>query len=54
MTVKEQTDARENAWRASVKTLEGENADLKFLIEKTKDGVKRVEAENLGLREKLD
>jgi chromosome segregation ATPase len=54
MKVKENSDAREDQWRATVKRLEGENSDLKFLIEKLKRDLKKSESANLKLRTQCD
>jgi centrosomal protein CEP135 len=54
MRTKEDCDARDNKWRASVKKLEGEVHDFKFLLERSKQDYARLEREDNELRTRLD
>jgi chromosome segregation ATPase len=54
MRTKEDCDARDNKWLASVKKLEGEVQDFKFLVERSKQDYARLEKDNNELRNKLD
>jgi centrosomal protein CEP135 len=54
MRVKEDCDSRENAWRASVKKLESECEDLKYLVARAKEDMNDLEQQNLDLRTRLD
>ena len=54
MSTKEDFDSKDSFWRASVRKLEAENSDLKFLINKTKDDTGRLETQNMELRTRLD
>jgi hypothetical protein len=54
MRTKEDCDARDNKWRASVKKLEGEVQDFKFLVERSKQDYARLGKDNHELRNKLD
>jgi len=52
--VKETCEFQENRWKSSLKTLEGEKNDLKFLISQKQGGLSRLEEENQALKQKLD
>jgi centrosomal protein CEP135 len=43
MRVKEDTDGRDGNWRLTLKTLESENTDLKFLTTKLRADLRRAE-----------
>ena len=43
MKVKEDTDKKDAQWRAAVKKMETENADLRFLVEQGKDVQQQLE-----------
>ena len=50
MRIREESDDRDNKWRLSVKTLESEANDLKFVIEKCRNDLKKMEAQNGDLK----
>lgn len=54
MSTKEDFDSKDSFWRASVRKLEAENGDLKFLAKKGKDDLARQESQNMDLRTRLD
>ena len=54
MSVKEDSDSKESFWRASGRKLEAEISDLKFIIQKNKDDMTRLENQNMDLRVRLD
>ena len=54
MHLKEETDAADNKWRASVKRLEGELTDLRFLLETAKQKQKKTEVECAQTRDRLE
>ena len=54
MGVKEKADDNDNKWRCTVKTLESETGDFKFVIERLRSDVKRLETENYTLKTRLE
>lgn len=46
MTIKECGDDNDNKWRCTVRTLEGEVDDLKFVVAKLRTDLNRSEAAN--------
>lgn len=54
MGVKEQADDNDNKWRCAVKTLEGETGDFKFVIERLRSDVKKLESENYNIKTRLE
>lgn len=54
MKVKEESDQKDHQWRASAKKIEAEKTDLHFLVDKTKDDLRRMEQQNVKLKSRLD
>ena len=52
--VKESVEYQENRWKNSLKGLEGEKSDLKFLLSQKQTGFQRLDEENQALKQKLD
>lgn len=43
--VKEEVEAKENKWRAAIKTMENERSDLRFVVTKKDFRLQQLEAE---------
>ena len=42
---KEQTEAKENKWRAAIKSLENERTDLRFVVNQKDSKIQELEAD---------
>ena len=51
---KETCESQESRWKSSLKVLEGEKNDMKFIVQQKGSSVQRLEEENQGLKQKLD
>ncbi|CAG9327638.1 unnamed protein product [Blepharisma stoltei] len=54
MKTKEQFNAKEEAWRANTRKLEGEISDMRYLIEHTRDTIANLENDKEQLKNKVD
>jgi hypothetical protein len=52
--VREESEARDNKWRLTVKTLESETTDLKFLTGKLRGDLLKAEQANMELKARLE